>query len=124
MAATVRYMVDDVDAAISFYEGQLGFSVEMHPGPGFAMLALGDLRLAVSAVGGAGGASQTMPDGRVPVPGGWNRIQLPVHDIEAVVQRLRSARVRFRNEIIAGMGGRQVLVDDPAGNCVELFEAN
>jgi catechol 2,3-dioxygenase-like lactoylglutathione lyase family enzyme len=121
---TVRYIVHDVDAATSFYEELLGFTVTMHPGPGFAMLARDDLRLALNAVGGAGGASQAMPDGRTPEPGGWNRIQLPVDDIEATVGRLHAAGASFRNDIVTGMGGKQVLVEDPSGNCVELFEAH
>ncbi len=87
----------------------------MHPGRGFAMLARDDLRLALNAVGGSGGASQVMPDGRQPTPGGWNRIQLPVRDLEAVVERLRAAHVTFRNEIVSGMGGKQILVDAPGG---------
>lgn len=123
-AVTVRYIVDDVDAAIAFYEEFLDFNVDMHPGPGFAMLSRGDLRLALNAVGGAGGASQPMPDGRTPQPGGWNRIQLPVDDLEAAVKRMRAAGAEFRNDIVVGMGGKQILVNDPSGNCVELFEAN
>ena len=122
MVTTVRYIVDDVDASIAFYQRQLDFTVEMHPGPGFAMLARDDLRLAINAVGGTGGASQAMPDGREPTPGGWNRIQLHVDDIESLVERLRAAQVPFRNDIVKGMGGKQILVDDPSGNCVELFE--
>lgn len=120
---TVRYIVEDVEAATSFYEELLDFKVEMHPGPGFAMLTRGGLRLALNAVAGPGGASQAMPDGRRPEPGGWNRIQLPVADIEATVEHLRAAGASFRNDIVTGMGGKQVLVDDPSGNCVELFEA-
>jgi catechol 2,3-dioxygenase-like lactoylglutathione lyase family enzyme len=121
-SVSVRYIVDDVDAAIDFYCGQLGFSELMHPAPTFAMLARGDLRLALSAPSGQGGGGQAMPDGRVPEPGGWNRFQLEVDDIEATVDSLRAAGARFRNEIVTGMGGKQILVDDPAGNPVELFE--
>jgi catechol 2,3-dioxygenase-like lactoylglutathione lyase family enzyme len=119
---SVRYIVDDVDAAIGFYTGRLGFTVAMHPGLGFAALTRGDLRLLLNSPGGGGGAGQAMPDGRVPEPGGWNRIQLEVDDLDAAVEPLRAAGVPFRGEIVVGRGGRQVLVDDPAGNCVELFE--
>ncbi len=118
---SVRYIVDDVDRAIAFYTKHLGFSVVMHPAPAFAMLSLGDLRLLLNAPG-AGGAGQAMPDGRVPKPGGWNRISLQVTGLESKVAELRRAGVRFRNDIVAGMGGHQILLDDPAGNCVELFE--
>jgi catechol 2,3-dioxygenase-like lactoylglutathione lyase family enzyme len=121
-AVSVRYIVDDVDAAVAFYTGLLGFEVQMRPAPGFAMLGRGDLRLLLNAVGGPGGASQAMPDGRVPEPGGWSRFQLEVADLDAEVDRLRTAGATFRNEIVEGVGGRQILVDDPAGNCVELFE--
>jgi catechol 2,3-dioxygenase-like lactoylglutathione lyase family enzyme len=119
---SVRYIVDDVDAAIDFYCGQLGFNEDMHPAPTFAMLSHGDLRLVLSAPGGGPGGGQAMPDGTVPEPGGWNRFQLEVEDIEAMAGRLKEAGVRFRNEIITGVGGKQVLVEDPAGNPVELFE--
>ena len=122
MAASVRYIVDDVDAAIGFYTGLLGFDVVMHPAPAFAMLSRGDLRLLLSAPGGGPGGGAAMPDGRVPEPGGWNRFQLEVSDLDAEVERLRAAGATFRNEIVSGVGGRQILVDDPAGNCVELFE--
>ena len=119
---SVRYFVDDVDAAIAFYRDLLGFEVVMHPAPPFAMLARGDLRLLLSAPGGGPGGGAAMPDGRLPEPGGWNRFQLEVEDLDADVDRLRGAGARFRNEIVEGVGGRQILVDDPAGNCVELFE--
>jgi catechol 2,3-dioxygenase-like lactoylglutathione lyase family enzyme len=119
----VRYIVVDVDAALAFYTGQLGFEVQMHPAPTFAMLSRGALRLALSAPSGQGGGGQAMPDGRRPEPGGWNRISLPVDDIEAEVDRLRAAGVRFRNDIITGVGGRQVLLEDPSGNPVELFQS-
>jgi catechol 2,3-dioxygenase-like lactoylglutathione lyase family enzyme len=118
----VRYIVDDVDAAIQFYCGLLGFEEVMHPAPAFAMLAHGDLRLAISAPGGGGGGGQAMPDGTVPAPGGWNRFQLEVDDLEATVEKLRAAGARFRNEIVTGMGGKQILAEDPAGNPVELFQ--
>jgi len=118
----VRYIVDDVQAAIGFYTERLGFSVDMHPGPGFAALSRGELKLLLSTPSGPGGAAQPMPDGRVPEPGGWNRIQLEVDDLDALVSEMRAAGGRFRNEIVQGRGGRQILVDDPSGNCVELFE--
>jgi catechol 2,3-dioxygenase-like lactoylglutathione lyase family enzyme len=117
----VRYIVDDVDAAIGFYTDHLAFTVEFHPAPGFAILARGDLRLMLN-VPGAGGAGQAMPDGRMPEPGGWNRIQLRVDDIDRTVEALRAAGARFRNDVVTGQGGKQVLVEDPAGNAVELFE--
>jgi catechol 2,3-dioxygenase-like lactoylglutathione lyase family enzyme len=119
---SVRYIVDDVDAAIDFYCGRLGFREEMHPAPTFAMLSLGDLRLALSAPSGAGGGGQAMPDGTLPEPGGWNRIMLEVPDLEGTVQSLRRQGTRFRNEIVVGRGGNQILVEDPAGNLVELFQ--
>ncbi|MBV9000501.1 MAG: VOC family protein [Solirubrobacterales bacterium] len=119
---SVRYIVDDVDAAIGFYCGQLGFDELMHPAPTFAMLARGDLRLVLSAPGGGPGGGQAMPDGTMPQPGGWNRFQLEVDDIEATVARLREHGARFRNEIVTGVGGKQILVEDPAGNPVELFQ--
>jgi catechol 2,3-dioxygenase-like lactoylglutathione lyase family enzyme len=118
----VRYIVDDVDAAIGFYTERLGFTVDMHPAPSFAMLSRGDLQLVLSASSGPGGGSQPMPDGRVPEPGGWNRIMLEVDDLEAEVERLRAAGARFRNEIVTGRGVRQILLEDPAGNPVELYE--
>ena len=119
---SVRYMVHDVEAAIAFYTGHLGFTVALHPGPGFAMLLRGSLRLLLNTPTGSGGAAQAMPDGRRPEPGGWNRIQLEVEDLARTVETLRSAGVRFRGDIVVGNGGKQILVDDPAGNPVELFE--
>jgi catechol 2,3-dioxygenase-like lactoylglutathione lyase family enzyme len=118
----VRYIVDDVDAAVAFYTENLGFTVQMHPAPTFAMLARGALRLALSAPSSVGGGGQAMPDGRVPEPGGWNRISLPVDDIEADVERLRGSGTHFRNDIVTGVGGRQILLDDPSGNPIELFQ--
>jgi catechol 2,3-dioxygenase-like lactoylglutathione lyase family enzyme len=123
MSASVRYIVDDVDAAIAFYTDQLGFDVRMHPAPGFAMLSNGDLRLLLNTPEGGGGGGQAMPDGTVPRPGGWNRIQVQVDELAATVERLRGAGVSFRNEIVTGRGGRQILAEDPSGNPVELFEA-
>jgi catechol 2,3-dioxygenase-like lactoylglutathione lyase family enzyme len=120
---SVRYIVDDVDAAIRFYTEHLGFDVSMRPGPGFAALVRGDLRLLLSAVGGPGGAAQAMPDRRRPEPGGWNRIQLEVEDLPAKVEALKRVGAHFRNEIVSGMGGQQILLEDPAGNAIELFQA-
>ena len=118
----VRYIVHDVDAAIAFYCGHLGFQEVMHPAPAFAMLARGDLRLVLSAPNPSGGGGQPMPDGRPQEPGGWNRFALEVEDLDAAVERLRHAGARFRNDVVAGVGGRQILVDDPSGNPVELFQ--
>ena len=119
---SVRYIVSDVDAAIAFYTQLLGFSVVLHPSPGFAILALGNLRLSLSTPTGMGGAAQPMPDGRKPEPGGWNRIQLQVSDLAAEVETLHKAGAHFRNDIVIGNGGKQILLDDPAGNPIELFE--
>jgi catechol 2,3-dioxygenase-like lactoylglutathione lyase family enzyme len=119
----VRYFVHDVDAAIAFYSERLGFDVDVHPAPGFAILSHGDLRLLLNTPSGGGGAAQPMPDGRTPQPGGWNRIQLEVDDLTDQVETLRKAGARFRNEIVAGTGGKQILLDDPSGNPIELFEA-
>jgi catechol 2,3-dioxygenase-like lactoylglutathione lyase family enzyme len=119
---SVRYIVHDVDAAIAFYRDNLGFTEVMHPAPTFAMLARGDLRLVLSAPGGGPGGGQAMPDGTAPEPGGWNRFAIEVTDLAATVRSLREAGVRFRNEIVNGAGGRQILAEDPSGNPVELFE--
>jgi catechol 2,3-dioxygenase-like lactoylglutathione lyase family enzyme len=119
---SVRYITDDVDAAVAFYVERLGFEVKMHPpGRGFAMLSRGDLRLLLNEPG-AGGAGQPMPDGRIPEPGGWNRFQIEVPDLEREVDALRAAGVGFRNEIVSGQAGSQILLEDPAGNLVELFQ--
>jgi catechol 2,3-dioxygenase-like lactoylglutathione lyase family enzyme len=120
---SVRYIVDDVDAAIAFYTQLLGFEVKLHPAPGFASLERGDLPLLLSTPTGPGGAAQPMPDGRRPEPGGWNRIQLQVSDLAKEVETLRQAGAHFRNDIVAGMGGKQILLEDPAGNPIELNEA-
>jgi len=117
----VRYIVADVDDAIEFYTIMLGFQLDMHPAPGFARVSLGDLQLFLNRPG-AGGAGQAMPDGQAPSPGGWNRIQLQVEDIETTVGRLKGAGCHFRNEIVSGNGGKQVLVEDPSGNPIELFQ--
>jgi catechol 2,3-dioxygenase-like lactoylglutathione lyase family enzyme len=122
---SVRYIVNDVDEAIAFYCQHLGFREEMHPAPVFAMLTRGDLRLLLSSPagpGGPGGGSQSMPDGRTPEPGGWNRISLETADLDGQVEALRAAGVSFRNDIVTGVGGKQILLDDPSGNPVELFE--
>ena len=118
----VRYIVHDVDAAIEFYCGLLGFHEDMHPAPAFAMLSRGDLRLVLTAPGGGPGGGQAMPDGTLPEPGGWNRFQLELSDLAATVERLRDQGARFRSDIITGVGGKQILVEDPSGNPVELFE--
>jgi catechol 2,3-dioxygenase-like lactoylglutathione lyase family enzyme len=119
---SVRYIVDDVDAAIAFYCDNLGFTEVMHPAPAFAMLSRGDLRLTLSAPGGGPGGGAAMPDGRLPEPGGWNRFALEVSDLAGMVDRLRGHGARFRNDIVTGVGGQQILVEDPSGNPVELFE--
>jgi catechol 2,3-dioxygenase-like lactoylglutathione lyase family enzyme len=121
-SVSVRYIVNDVDAAIGFYCRQLGFCEDMHPAPSFAMLSKGDLRLVLSAPSGQGGGGQAMPDGTVPSPGGWNRFALEIADLDGTVERLRSAGVQFRNDVVTGVGGRQIIADDPSGNPVELFE--
>ena len=121
-SVSIRYIVNDVDEALDFYCGALGFREVMHPAPTFAMLARGDLRLALSAPGGPGGGGQAMPDGTMPAPGGWNRFSLEVDDLDGMVERLRGQGVHFRNDVVTGVGGKQILVDDPSGNPVELFE--
>ncbi|HEX3234388.1 MAG TPA: VOC family protein [Gemmatimonadales bacterium] len=118
----VRYIVHDVDAAIEFYTKQLGFTLEMHPAPPFAMLSRGDLRLVLSAPNPMGGGGQSMPDGTMPEPGGWNRFAIELSDLDATVEVLRRSGVHFRNEIVQGVGGKQIIVEDPSGNPVELFE--
>ena len=118
----VRYIVHDVDAALAFYTTHLGFTLVMHPAPPFAMLSRGDLRLVLSAPNPSGGGGQSMPDGTKPAPGGWNRFAIQVDNIEATVTTLRNAGVRFRNDIVTGIGGKQILVEDPSGNPVELFQ--
>ena len=119
---SVRYIVNDVDEAISFYCQQLGFEEQMHPAPTFAMLSRGDLRLVLSAAGGGPGGGQAMPDGTLPHPGGWNRFTVEVADLEDTVASLRASGARFRNEIVTGVGGKQILLEDPSGNPIELFE--
>jgi catechol 2,3-dioxygenase-like lactoylglutathione lyase family enzyme len=119
---SVRYIVNDVDEAIAFYCQYLGFAEVMHPAPAFAMLSRGDLRLVLSAPGAGPGGGQAMPDGTLPSPGGWNRFAIEVSDLERLVDTLRRQGARFRNEIVSGVGGRQILLEDPSGNPVELFE--
>ena len=117
---SVRYITEDVDTAVAFYDKQLGFDVDMR-GPDFAMLSRGDLRLLLNRPG-AGGAGQPMPDGRLPEPGGWNRFQIEVSDLESEVDALREAGATFRNDIVTGGGGSQILLEDPSGNLIELFQ--
>ncbi len=118
----IRYIVTDVDAAIAFYGNHLGFHLDMHPAPAFAMLSRGELRLVLSAPNPVGGGGQPMPDGTNQAPGGWNRFAIEVSDLPATVDSLRKAGAHFRNEIVTGVGGRQIIVDDPSGNPIELFE--
>jgi catechol 2,3-dioxygenase-like lactoylglutathione lyase family enzyme len=119
---SVRYIVNDVDQAITFYTGSLGFAELMHPAPSFAMLTRGDLRLVLSAPGGGPGGGQAMADGTLPTPGGWNRFAIEVDNLEELVETLRAAGVAFRNDIVSGVGGKQTIAEDPSGNPVELFE--
>ncbi len=118
----VRYIVNDVDAAIAFYTEYLGFKVDMHPAPPFAMLSRGNLRLVLSAPNPAGGGGQPMPDGTNQEPGGWNRFSIEVNDLISMVEELRQAGAHFRNDIVTGVGGKQIIVNDPSGNPVELFQ--
>jgi catechol 2,3-dioxygenase-like lactoylglutathione lyase family enzyme len=118
---SVRYIVDDVDAAISFYCGHLGFTEQLHPAPTFAMLSRGDLRLVLSAPSLEGGGGQQLPDGTRPEPGGWNRFMVEVDDLDRSAAALQEAGAHFRSPLIEGVGGRQLIVDDPSGNPVELF---
>ena len=119
---TIRYIVADLDPALTFYTKDLGFNVELHPAPTFAMLRRGDLRLLLSVPSGQGGGGQVLADRRRPEPGGWNRFQIEVADLAEIVQALRRAGVRFRSERITGVGGAQALLEDPSGNLIELFE--
>jgi glyoxylase I family protein len=118
--SVVRYLVDDVDAAVAFYVDHLGFTLEQQMGPAFALISRGGLSLWVS--GPQSSAARPMPDGRSPEPGGWNRFVIEVEDLEATVETLTEAGIRFRNDIVTGPGGKQILAEDPAGNPVELFE--
>ena len=121
-SVSVRYIVDDIDLSIAFYCSHLGFHEVMHPAPTFAMLTRGDLRLVLSAPSQQAGGGQRMSDGTSPTPGGWNRIQLEVADVNAITEVLRGAQIRFRTDIIDGVGGRQILIEDPSGNPIELFQ--
>lgn len=118
----VRYIVNDVDVAIAFYCKHLGFKEVMHPAPAFAMLSRGDLRLVLSAPNPGPGGGQAMPDGTKPQPGGWNRFSIEVTDLAATVETLRKAGVHFRNDLVTGVGGKQILAEGPSGNPIELFE--
>ncbi len=118
----VRYIVYDMDASIAFYTGQLGFKLEMHPAPPFAMLSLNDLRLVLSQPNPMGGGGQPMPDGTSQTPGGWNRFAIEVADVSKLADTLKKAGVHFRNNIVAGVGGKQLIIEDPSGNPIELFE--
>ena len=119
---SIRYIVHDVEAAIGFYTGHLGFSLQIHPNDMFAMLNRGDLRLVLSVPGAPAGGGQAMPDGTLPQPGGWNRFAVEVPDLDATVAGLRRDGVRFRNDVVTGVGGKQIIAEDPSGNPVELFE--
>lgn len=119
-SVNVRYLVDDVEAAIAFYTGHLGFTLIGKTLPAFADVERGDLRLLLS--GPTSSAGRTLPDGRRPGPGGWNRIHLIVEDLPAEVQRLRAAGITFRSDVITGPGGSQIVLDDPSGNPIELFQ--
>jgi predicted enzyme related to lactoylglutathione lyase len=118
---SVRYIVNDVDAVIPFYTEMLGFKVDMHPAPGFASLSRGDLQLLLNRPG-AGGAGQAMPDSQIPASGGWNRFQIEVEDLEATVEKMKNMGARFRNAIVTGNGGKQILIEYPSGNPIELFQ--
>ena len=118
----VRYMVNDIPSSVAFYTGQLGFRLDMQSGPYFAALSRGGVQLLLSPVNGPGGASKPMPNGDRPVPGGWTRVVIYVSDLKGEVERLRKAGVPFRNDIVDGLGGDEILLNDPSGNPVELFQ--
>jgi catechol 2,3-dioxygenase-like lactoylglutathione lyase family enzyme len=118
----VRYIVDDVDKAISFYTNFLKFDVVMHPAPAFAILSLADLQLLLSSPSEHGGGGKIMQDGTKPEPGGWNRFQIAVDNLSEEVDRLKKEGAKFRNEIVEGVAGKQILIEDPSGNPIELFE--
>ena len=117
----VRYIVKDIESTVNFYTKMLGFQEDMRVKSAFAILSLGNLHLLINSPG-AGGAGQAMPDGTLPSPGGWNRIQIVVDDLEDTVKELKGKGAAFRNEIVIGVGGRQILLQDPSGNLIELFE--
>jgi catechol 2,3-dioxygenase-like lactoylglutathione lyase family enzyme len=118
----VRYIVTDIDKSIEFYTQMLGFRLEMHPAPAFAMLSRGDLRLVLSVPNPQGGGGQPMPDGTQQEPGGWNRFSIEVSNLEAMVEELRKSGAHFRNNLVTGVGGQQIVLEDPSGNPIELFE--
>lgn len=118
----VRYIENDVESAISFYTKYLGFDIVMHPNEHFAILKRNNLRLMINTPAGPGGGATAMPDGSRPQPGGWNRIQIQVSDIEEEVKQLRDSGARFKNDIVTGVGAKQILLEDPSGNVIELFE--
>lgn len=124
MAACFRYIVNDVDASIAFYTRYLGFKLEMHPAPPFAEISRGDMHLYLTQPYRAGGGGAAMPSGEQQTPGGWNRIHLIVDDLDATIAQLKAAQARFRNEVVQGTGGKQILLEDPSGNLVELFQPN
>ena len=124
MAACFRYIVNDITAAIDFYTTHLGFKVEMHPAPGFAEISRGDMHIYLTRPSPGVGGGAKMPSGEAQKPGGWNRIHLLVEQLEGMIAALKSAGCHFRSEVIQGVGGRQILLEDPSGNLVELFEAN
>jgi predicted enzyme related to lactoylglutathione lyase len=118
----IRYIVTDMNAAIAFYTELLGFKLEMHPAPAFAMLSLNNLRLVLSMPNPSAGGGQSMPDGTQQTPGGWNRFSIEVNNISTKVETLKKAGAHFRNNIVTGVGGKQIIVEDPSGNPIELFE--
>jgi catechol 2,3-dioxygenase-like lactoylglutathione lyase family enzyme len=118
----IRYIVKDVDAAVHFYTTVLNFQIDMHVPSAFASLSFGSLRLFINQPG-AGGAGQAMPDGELPSPGGWNRFQIQVKNIEETIKELKSKGAKFRNELVTGVGGKQILLQDPSGNLIELFQS-
>jgi len=121
-SASVRYIVNDVDASIEFYTTLLDFKLEMHPAPEFAILSRDELRLLLSKPSSRGGGGQAMPDGTSQSPGGWNRISIEVENLDSTISVLKSVGCKFRNDIVRGIGGKQILLQDPSGNLVELFE--
>jgi catechol 2,3-dioxygenase-like lactoylglutathione lyase family enzyme len=125
MAACFRYIVDDVDVAIDFYTRNLGFKVEMHPAPGFAEISRGVMHIYLTQASKAGvGSGAPLPSGEQQKPGGWNRIHLLVEELDGTIAELKSAGCRFRSDVIQGRGGKQILLEDPSGNLIELFEGN